>query len=76
MGSGNFAVAGFGKAAFQSDLYFIDQATIAQPVSGENYVTNPSCYSLEGAQLPRPKDSTGRYFYFGGPGNADPGCGS
>jgi len=75
-GSGDWASAGFGYAAYQRALYHWsdpkatatwDSLTVAEP--------SPSCYSIAGPYnngWNPPSNDWGIYFYFGGPGGS--GC--
>jgi Neprosin len=75
-GSGKWASAGFGKAAYQRELFYLsyskgnmiwDLLTVEQP--------SPNCYSIAGPYFGGynpPSNDWGTYFYFGGPGGK--GC--
>jgi hypothetical protein len=64
MGSGQWASAGYGQAAFQRTIFYIgtDDRTVWPTLDTE--VFWPMCYSIE----PGWDSSWGTYFYFGGPG--------
>lgn len=69
MGSGAFAIAGPGQAAYQSHIFYIKTLTATEGVwtSLKVVQASPACYRLIFA----PASSTntdGSYFYFGGPG--------
>lgn len=68
MGSGQWAGAGFGQAAFQNDIFYIaDQNDTGIYSSLNTEETNPNCYTI--AYTPSSSGgSWGTYFYFGGPG--------
>jgi neprosin-like protein len=67
MGSGNWANAGFGYAAFQNTVFYIDTSGAGQWTSLSPIVTNPNCYSL--ILVPASQGgSWGSYLWFGGPG--------
>jgi hypothetical protein len=68
MGSGQWASAGNGQAAYQNDIFYIaDQNTTAYYSSLTTDETNPNCYTI--AYTPSSAGgSWGTYFYFGGPG--------
>jgi Neprosin len=73
MGSGMFASDGFGIAAFQDDLRYLDTSGGSHSISGAPYITNPACYSLR-TDLRPPSNNSGAFFYFGGPGLSDSSC--
>jgi Neprosin len=67
MGSGNFSGAGFGWAAFQHTIFYIDRAYVSRWSVLSPIISNPACYDL------RITDSSvggswGTYIFFGGPG--------
>ncbi len=68
MGSGQWAGAGFGQAAFQNNIFYIsDQNADGVSSSLNTDATNPNCYSI--AYTPSSSGgSWGTNFYFGGPG--------
>jgi Neprosin len=70
-GSGNSASAGFGHAAYQRNVYYINLSNSGVPASLKAYEPSPNCYQISG-----PFYSTtpqwNHYFYEGGPGG--PGC--
>jgi hypothetical protein len=70
-GSGYWATAGFGHAAYQRNLYYFNLSGGTTWDSLSRFDPSPSCYSTSG-----PFYSTaskwGSYFYEGGPGG--PGC--
>ncbi|VVB03330.1 unnamed protein product [Arabis nemorensis] len=66
MGSGHFAVEGYGKASYIRNLKTVDGTNILrEPVGLYSYVTNSNSYSFQ-----KGSDGTtfGSHFYFGGPG--------
>jgi len=67
MGSGQFANAGFGWAAYQNTIFYIDQANTSRWSSLSPIVTNPNCYTL-GITDSSVGGSWGTYLYYGGPG--------
>ena len=73
MGSGNFASTGYKNAAFLSNLSALDASGSAFDISGTGFVTNSNCYSVALGISP-PSTTAGSYFYFGGPGTAEPVC--
>jgi hypothetical protein len=66
MGSGAFAGAGFGYAAFQNTIFYLSSSG-SQWASLSPIVTNPGCYTL-GITPASSGGSWGSYIYFGGPG--------
>jgi hypothetical protein len=68
IGSGQWASAGYGQAAFQNDIFYIaDQNATGIYSSLNTDETNPNCYTI--AYTPASSGgSWGTYFYFGGPG--------
>jgi len=69
-GSGAFSSKGFGYAAYQRNLYYINTAGTSIWDSLSPDEPSPACYTITG-----PYDNTGawsRYFYEGGPGGK--GC--
>jgi hypothetical protein len=70
MGSGNFASGGFGQAAYQRTIYYIDTNQSTVWTSLNPVETSPSCYTI--AYTPAASGgSWGSYFYFGGPGGTN-----
>jgi hypothetical protein len=67
MGSGNFANAGFGKAAYQQTIFYISTSDTGVWASLTPVQTAPSCYTIDYVPASR-GGSWGTYFYFGGPG--------
>jgi hypothetical protein len=67
MGSGKFANAGFGQAAYQNTVFYIDQTNTSRWSVLSPIVTNPNCYTLNITDSSA-GSSWGTYFYFGGPG--------
>jgi Neprosin len=67
MGSGRFANAGFGYAAFQNSVFYITPSYGSTWSSLSQIVTNPSCYTFQYHDSSE-GSSWGTYFYFGGPG--------
>jgi Neprosin len=77
MGSGKFASAGYGYAAYFRNLTYFPSPLFTDPVrlwdSGTLHVTDAACYSGSGPFYS--SDAAWRnYFYFGGPGKEAPGC--
>jgi hypothetical protein len=69
MGSGAFASAGFGYAAYQRSLFYINTSDASVWTSLSPVETSHACYTI--AYTPSTAGSSwGTYFYFGGPGNA------
>lgn len=69
-GSGDWPYRGFGYAAYQRDLYYINTKNQGIWESLNPYMPSPTCYSIRG-----PYSGTGDwtvYFYEGGPGGS--GC--
>jgi len=67
MGSGNFASGGFGQAAYQRTIFYINTSDTSVWSSLTAIATAPSCYTI--AYTPASSGgSWGTYFYFGGPG--------
>ena len=67
MGSGMFANAGFGYAAFQNTVFYISTAQGGVWSSLSQIVTHPNCYTFQ--YHPSTEGSSwGTYFYYGGPG--------
>jgi hypothetical protein len=66
MGSGAFAEAGEGQAAYQRSIYYFDSATTAKMAHLKKHERSPSCYTLVLTNQSAGTDGT--YFYFGGPG--------
>jgi hypothetical protein len=66
MGSGAFANAGYGKAAYQRNIYYFPVA--GDPVDATLVPVQqwPSSYTIDVENSP----AWGEYFYFGGPGGA------
>jgi hypothetical protein len=73
MGSGAFASGGYKNSAFFSNLTALDPGGAAHDVVGTQFVTNSNCYGVALA-ISAPGATPGSYFYFGGPGTADPVC--
>lgn len=67
MGSGQFANAGFGWAAYQNTMFYIDQAYATHWSVLNPIVTNPNCYTLSITDS-SVGGSWGTYIFFGGPG--------
>jgi hypothetical protein len=67
MGSGMFANAGFGYAAYQRTVFYINTAQGSAWSSLTPLVTHPACYTFEYHDSSE-GSSWGTYFYFGGPG--------
>lgn len=69
MGSGDWPSAGFGYAAYQNTIFYIDTAGNSQWTYLSPIITNPACYSASITQSAS-GGSWGTYMYFGGPGGA------
>ena len=67
MGSGQFANGGFGYAAYQNTIFYIDTTGTSQWASLSPIVTNPGCYTLSITPASQ-GGSWGSYIFFGGPG--------
>jgi Neprosin len=67
MGSGDWNTAGFGYAAYQNDIFYIDTTGAGQSSSLNPIVTNPACYN-ETIVPASQGGSWGSYIWFGGPG--------
>jgi len=66
MGSGNWPYQGYGYAAYQRGLRYVDTSNFYQRATGLNRsVTNRMCYDLD---LLSSSGSWEEYFYFGGSG--------
>jgi hypothetical protein len=70
-GSGSWSTAGFGSAAYQRNLYYINGSGAGVWDSLTAYDPSPSCYSTSGPYFSSTAN-WGVYFYEGGPGG--PGC--
>ncbi|KAL3636374.1 hypothetical protein CASFOL_020921 [Castilleja foliolosa] len=74
MGSGHFPKEGYGKAAciqaIQAYL-LMDRKDPEKPLKIRVLNTKPKCYGLE---VDTKYKALGNYFYYGGPGGADPNC--
>jgi hypothetical protein len=69
MGSGEFASAGFRRAAFQTDIIYYEPPSFTTvPPTLTPFVTSSSCYTFE--NTPGLLGTTGTAFFFGGPGGA------
>jgi hypothetical protein len=66
MGSGEFASAGAGKAAYQRDIYYFTPAGASQQADLQAAQQWPASYTIEVHQ----SNAWGEYFWFGGPGGA------
>jgi hypothetical protein len=73
MGSGAFANAGFGRAAFQRSIFYIDAADGTNWASLNPVETAPSCYTINYTPAATGGD-WGTNFYFGGPGGSTSVC--
>jgi hypothetical protein len=71
MGSGGFAAGGFGQAAYQRTVFYIDAAGVSRWSNLAGQQPSPLCYTFAftGAAA---GGAWGSYFFFGGPGGA--GC--
>jgi hypothetical protein len=67
MGSGHFASEGFGKAAYQRSIFYIDTSDASVWTSLTTYESAPSCYTVDYTPASQ-GGSWGSYIYFGGPG--------
>jgi hypothetical protein len=65
MGSGAFASAGNGQAAYQRDIFYFPTAGTAVPATLTPQEPSPNCYTL---QLLSGNAPWNNYFFFGGPG--------
>ncbi len=70
-GSGNWSSAGFGHAALQRNVYYVNLSNQGIWTSLTPYDPSPSCYSTTGPFFST-ASKWGEYFYEGGPGG--PGC--
>jgi hypothetical protein len=70
-GSGKWAAAGYGQAAYQRNLWYFNTSAGRVWDSLSGFEPSPSCYTIAG---PYSSSSSGwtRYFYEGGPGGS--GC--
>jgi hypothetical protein len=67
MGSGAFASAGYGKAAYQRNIYYFSVVTGGPSAAALAPIQQwPSSYTIDVKSTPE----WGEYFYFGGPGGA------
>ncbi len=64
MGSGQFPSAGFGNAAYQRNLIYMDTVGTIHPFAGWGTITNANCYNIASGTDP----TWGYSIYFGGPG--------
>lgn len=64
MGSGEYASAQFGRAAFQTTAFYIDTRVVSQWASLSKDEPDPSCYT---ASINNASGAWGTYLYFGGP---------
>ncbi|CAN1286396.1 hypothetical protein LINPERPRIM_LOCUS19284 [Linum perenne] len=72
MGSGHFPSEGFGKAAFFSNLLFLNADRFYVDANGiKVQATKPGCYDIV---LNDNTVNWGVNFYYGGPGNSSPTC--
>ena len=71
MGSGAFASAGLGQAAYQSRIFYI-QTPVASGggtwTSLTTSQTSRACYRLSFTPASSATGDSGSFFYFGGPG--------
>jgi hypothetical protein len=67
MGSGHSASEGFGKAAYQRTIFYIDTSDASVWTSLTPVQSSPSCYTIDYTPASS-GGSWGSYFYFGGPG--------
>ncbi len=66
MGSGSFASQGYGKAAYQTGVQYVNSSNVWTHLSTPTQVVdNSNCYSLDYTQG---SSLWGTYFYYGGPG--------
>jgi hypothetical protein len=71
MGSGDFPVAGSGRAAYQRSIQYMDTSgNIINVTPSTTIVTDAQCYDL----AHNSNTAWGRYFYFGGGGYNNPAC--
>jgi hypothetical protein len=64
MGSGATADKGFGSAAFQNTIFYIDTNTVSQWANLSKEEPDPTCYTTDIHNI---YGSWGTYLYFGGP---------
>ncbi len=64
MGSGQFPNAGYGYAAYQRNLKYLDTNFALHDFFGSTITTNPNCYDIAWGTNP----AWGTSIYFGGPG--------
>jgi Neprosin len=69
MGSGGWPSGGFGYAAYQRSIFYVDRNYSAVWSSLSPVVTNPACYTLDYHDSSE-ASSWGTYLYFGGPGGS------
>jgi len=69
MGDVVWAAAGYPWAAYQRFIYYIDGNYYAQSPALNTYQPNPNCYSISSIGA---DDTSGTFFFFGGPGNSAP----
>ncbi len=67
MGSGAFANQGYGYAAYQRQVYFVNTTNAVQWANLNAQQPSPACYTLSGPFLQN-NNTWGEYFFFGGPG--------
>ncbi|VVA99645.1 unnamed protein product [Arabis nemorensis] len=66
MGSGHFAVEGYGKASYIRNLKTVDATnTLRDPAGLYSFATNSNCYSYQKGSN---GTTFGSHFYYGGPG--------
>lgn len=71
MGSGEFPAAGYGKAAYQRSLQYMDiNQNILDVVPDTTIVNDSLCYDIAHTH----NVTWGRHFYYGGEGYNDPNC--
>jgi hypothetical protein len=70
-GSGNWSSTGFGKAAYQRDLFYINTSSTSVWDTLKASDPSPKCYSISGPYYST-SSGWGWYFYEGGPGGS--GC--
>ncbi|CAN6457019.1 unnamed protein product [Victoria cruziana] len=71
MGSGGFAELGYGKAAYMSNIAYVNgDNDIKTPEHYRPVVTNDRCYNLDVSE----KGNLGLHIFFGGPGNSADKC--
>ena len=68
MGSGEFAAAGYRKAAYHRNVTYIDLNGTAHDAALQPLCETPASYTVSATPPPANGAAWGSYFYFGGPG--------